>query len=247
MGLRTKKTYKKLMHQYALNFQFREPYQCLVDAAIVQDAARLPWDLIDGLKNTLHARQRVKPMITQCAMRHLYETDNQQLISYVKANFEKRRCGHHELEKPLSTLECFQSVVDPKSSGHNKNCYIICSQDPKVRAKMRGVRGVPQIYIERSVMIMEPMADISRAEQEGLERGKLRAGLAKRSTHYGNKRKREDDGQEATQLPPEERKKRKIKGPKQPNPLSMKKKKKRPEAPATSSTVSAVQSEPAVT
>jgi hypothetical protein len=53
------KQYRKLMHQYGLTFGFREPYQVLLDAEMVQDAVRFKMNLILGLERTLHGQ--VKP------------------------------------------------------------------------------------------------------------------------------------------------------------------------------------------
>lgn len=53
------KQYRKLMHHYERSFNFREPYQVLVDAEIIQDAARFSMNLAVGLERTLHAK--VKP------------------------------------------------------------------------------------------------------------------------------------------------------------------------------------------
>jgi len=50
------KQYRKLMHQYALTFNFHEPYQVLVDAQFVQDAARFKMDLVGGLERTLQGK-----------------------------------------------------------------------------------------------------------------------------------------------------------------------------------------------
>ncbi|KAF4627445.1 hypothetical protein G7Y89_g10711 [Cudoniella acicularis] len=58
----------------------------------------------------------VKPTITQCCMRQLYTTNDQSVIDSAKL-FERKRCGHHDLERPLSTLECLKSCVDPKGAG----------------------------------------------------------------------------------------------------------------------------------
>ena len=59
MRAKRAKKYRKLMHQYELTFSFREPYQVLVDAAMVQDAHRCKLDLALALERTLHAK--VKP------------------------------------------------------------------------------------------------------------------------------------------------------------------------------------------
>lgn len=53
------KQYRKLMQQYCLHFGFREPYQVILDAAILEDAANFKMDLVNGLAKTLHGQ--VKP------------------------------------------------------------------------------------------------------------------------------------------------------------------------------------------
>jgi U3 small nucleolar RNA-associated protein 23 len=233
-----KKAYRRLMQRYCMTFNFREPYQVLLDAEILQDAARFKMDMVAMLERTLQGK--VKPMVTQCTMRDLYNADppNQPLISLVKS-YERRRCNHHTLEKPLTTLECFSSVVDPKGSGTNKHRYVIASQDTRVRAKMRSILGVPLIYIHRSVMIMEPMAETSELQREYDERRKFRAGL--KSRERGNHGAAitdttEMDGEttqnSSTSNPTNQLRqvksagKKRRRGPREPNPLSVKKSKK---------------------
>ncbi|KAK4944809.1 hypothetical protein LTR28_008173 [Elasticomyces elasticus] len=225
------KQYRKLMHQYSLHFNFREPYQVLVDASMVQDTARFHMDLATSLERTLHGK--IKPT----------------------KSFERRRCDHHTLEEPLSTLECLTSVTDPKGSKTNKNRYVVASQDVEVRAHMRTIPGVPLIYVKRSVMVMEPMAGATEEVREREEKGKRKVGLRNmRGATTQMKRKREDDDENegradgeavelavgangitaasvsghmrasATQEPAPKKRKRGTKGP---NPLSVKKPKKR--------------------
>jgi U3 small nucleolar RNA-associated protein 23 len=47
-----------------------EPYQVLLDSQILQDTKRASIDIIPRLKGVLGGE--VKPMVTQCDMRHLY-------------------------------------------------------------------------------------------------------------------------------------------------------------------------------
>lgn len=175
-------------------------------------------------------------------MRHLYtaEPKDEVVIDHAKA-FERRRCGHHTLDKPLSTMECFASVIDPKSSHTNKNRYVVATQDPKIRAYLRTIPGVPVIYIKRSVMIMEPMGGATERVKEREEKAKFKAGIiGSRTTGTGQKRKRDDeevsgadDSDEDGSLGATENqtntklvKPKRRNGPKEPNPLSMKKAKK---------------------
>ncbi|KAI4740792.1 hypothetical protein E4T50_08774 [Aureobasidium sp. EXF-12298] len=235
------KQYRKLMHQYELSFNFRVPYQVLIDAEMIKDTFRFKMNLPLFLERTLHGQ--VKPMITQCSIRHLYTAEAPDAAAKnawidTAKSFERRRCNHHTLEEPLSTLECLKSVVDPKDSSTNKNRYVIASQDQKVRSAMRKITGVPLIYVNRSVMIMEPMATQTEEFREAEEMGKVRAGLKGRrgaAPEQALKRKRDDEDDEEegeakddgpaqdTDAAP---KKRVKKGPKGPNPLSVKKSKK---------------------
>lgn len=53
------KQYRKLMDKYQLSFNFREPYQVLVDADMVKDAAGFSMNLPLFLERTLHGQ--IKP------------------------------------------------------------------------------------------------------------------------------------------------------------------------------------------
>ncbi|KAI5841524.1 Fcf1-domain-containing protein [Morchella snyderi] len=236
------KAYRKLMSQYQMSFGFREPYQVLVDAEIVKDATKAKMDLAGGLERTLHGQ--TKPMITQCSIRHLYklsgaEFPDKDLAIDTAKRFERRRCNHHELEEPLPEKECIESVV--VHNGENKHRYCVATQIPEVRQALRAVPGVPLIYINRSVMIMEAMAPISAIKRERGEMVKFRLGIKDTRPKPANakKRKRDDDNDDPMDIDGEEgegegkageKKKKRQRGPKGPNPLSVKKKKK-PEAP----------------
>lgn len=176
------------------------------------------------------------PVITQCSIRHLYTIPDlprahKDALVAVAKKMERRRCNHHTLDHPLSTLECFSSVIDPRNSKINKNRYVIASQEEEVRRYCRGVKGVPLVYVKRSVMVMEPMADSSVGVREGIERGKLRTGLRANGHAAGVKRKRGESSDDVGQAQdsgshePQEGKglKKKTRGPKGPNPLSVKK------------------------
>lgn len=170
-------------------------------------------------------------MITQCSIRHLYslspsEHPHKEAAIDLAKKFERRRCNHHELPEPLSEKECMESVII--HNGENKHRYCVATQAPEIRQDLRAVPGVPLVYINRSVMIMEPMAPISAMKRERDERGKFVAGI-KDTRPKQAKRKREDEGAEAGKEEDggdkDKKKRTKIRGPKGPNPLSVKKKK----------------------
>jgi U3 small nucleolar RNA-associated protein 23 len=171
-------------------------------------------------------------------MRHLYAASSEPGVSYLidKAkSYERRRCNHlpEEYPEPLSTKECLASVVDPKDSKTNKHRYVVASQELEVRKHMRGIIGVPLLYIKRNVMIIEPMAGATADNRDREERQKFRDGLKGGRGSGSLKRKREDEIETGKKDEDVEagtpKKPKKVQGPKGPNPLSVKKPKKRPE------------------
>jgi U3 small nucleolar RNA-associated protein 23 len=145
-------------------------------------------------------------VITQCSISELYANADPAPINLAKS-FERRRCGH--IPNALSSDDCLTSCIN--ISGENKHRYVLATQDEQLRGEMRQVPGVPMVYIRRAVMIMEPPSPATLERREVHEREKL-GGLE------GSKRKRDGGDDEG-------RVKKKKKGSKEPNPLSVKKKK----------------------
>lgn len=207
------KAYKKQMNVYHYTFKFREPYQIIVDDEIVTTCQKSSFDIHKGLTRTIQAEN--KPMITQCCMQALYDTKNQESINLAKT-FERRKCNHREAIDPS---QCIESIVNIK--GQNKHRYIVASQDLQLRKKLRKIPGVPLIYMNRSVMVMEPISDVSNQYNMNYESKKLTGGLNDIEAGKLEKQNEGEDG-DGDEL---EVKKKKRKGPKEPNPLSVKKKK----------------------
>lgn len=211
------KSYKKQMNVYHYTFKFREPYQIIIDDEIVTTCQKSSYDINKGLTRTIQAQN--KPMITQCCIQALYNAKNQDAINLAKT-FERRKCNHREAIAPA---DCIQSIVD--INGENRHRYVVATQDLDLRRKLRQVPGVPLVYMNRSVMVMEPLSDASTKFSEEWENKKLTGGLNDLKAGKIVEKNEEDGGDGAPA-------KKKRKGPpKGPNPLSVKKKKK--EEPAT--------------
>ncbi|RLV83040.1 rRNA-processing protein UTP23 [Meyerozyma sp. JA9] len=207
------KSYRKQMLVYQHTFKFREPYQTIVHSDIVTLCQSASFDVAKGINRTIQAE--IKPMITQCCMQALYSTKNQDAIDIAK-KFERRRCNHPP-KAPLDPSECVESIVNV--DGKNKHRYIVATQDHELRKKLRQVPGTPLVYMNRSVMVMEPLSKKSAQISESLETSKLTGGL--------------NDAKNAGIVPKDVPEGKKRKGPKAPNPLSVKKKKvEAPEADA---------------
>ncbi|KZT30343.1 PIN domain-like protein [Neolentinus lepideus HHB14362 ss-1] len=198
------KTYRKLMSLYCLHFGFRQPYQVLVDSEMCKEATSSHLELAKQLGVVLQGN--VKPMITQCCIHELYlQGRSQQPAVDLAKTFERRKCNHREA---ISGDECLASVVGDT----NKHRYVIATQSQPLRSKLRKIPGVPLIHINRSVVVLEPPSDATLEKKETEEEQALLVPDA-----------------EKAHLPPIastiEPPKKKCKGPKGPNPLSVKKKK----------------------
>ncbi|EIM83399.1 Fcf1-domain-containing protein [Stereum hirsutum FP-91666 SS1] len=199
------KTYRKLMALYSLHFGFRQPYQVLVDSEMCKAAIALKE--VDFYKLMADSLQgTVKPMITQCCIHELYlQGKEQQPAVDLAKSFERRKCNHKEA---IPGDDCVSSVIGDK----NKHRYVVATQSQPLRVKLRSIPAVPILHMNRSVMILEPPSDTTLrakalAEQEALNPSTSEAARLRVSE------------------PPQESPKKKKKGPKGPNPLSVKKKK----------------------
>ncbi|KAF8508124.1 PIN domain-like protein [Gautieria morchelliformis] len=198
------KAYKRLMALYHLSFGFREPYQVLVDSEMCSISTSLKMDLVKQFAIVLQGS--VKPMITQCSIVELYKLGpSEQAAVELAKTFERRKCNHREA---ISGNECIASVVGDS----NKHRYVIACQSQVMRASLRGVPGVPIVHLNRTVMVLEPPSDATiQAKRRAEEKALLPSDPEQKQI--------KTDG-------PVDVPKRK-KGPKAPNPLSVKKKKVR--------------------
>ncbi|CCH42656.1 rRNA-processing protein [Wickerhamomyces ciferrii] len=190
------KAYRKQMLVYNHTFKFREPYQIIVDEQLVLTAEKQSFDLAKGLTRTVQAE--VKPK------------NNQPAIELART-FERRRCNH-DPKDPLPPHECIKSIVI--INNQNKHRYIVASENEQLRWSLRKIPGIPLIYMNRSVMVMEPLSKASAQVSNNMESAKLTKGL---NSVGGDENKNElNDSNKLL---------KKKRGPQEPNPLSIKKKK----------------------
>ena len=116
----------------------------------------------------------------------------------------------------------------------NEKRFVIATQDTELRKKLREVPGVPLIYLNRAVPVLEKQSQASIDFQNGVEKKKQAPSKWERrklhEQHTRNSTKSSSSSSSSSSL------RRKRKGPKNPNPLSVPKKKKIKTAASTSST-----------
>ncbi|KAK0481899.1 Fcf1-domain-containing protein [Armillaria novae-zelandiae] len=158
-------------------------------------------ELVKQITVVLHGD--VKPMMTQCCIHELYlQGKSRQNAVDLAKTFERRRCNHRD---PIPGDDCLKGVVGDT----NKHRYVIASQSQPLRSKLRSIPAVPLVHINRSVMVLEPPSDTTLASKQKTEEESLHPS-APDIALVGP----------SSDPPPKKRK-----GPKGPNPLSVKKKK----------------------
>ncbi|KAF9177987.1 hypothetical protein BGZ51_008045 [Haplosporangium sp. Z 767] len=241
MRLKRHKDYKRYMNMYCQSFGFRKPYQVLVDADFIEVALQQRMDLRTHIPKVLCDAS--KQMVTPCTMALLKSRGEDSSGAFLASKrFEKRRCKHQDA---VDESICLSEIIST-SNPHN---YVVASQSKKLRSKFGQVPGVPLLYINRANLILEPPSEASMFKCKQIEGGKTHASTKELQTLKAVKisgqgkisldSKLVKKLEEKKELKKEKREIKKAKllkkrmGPKEPNPLSVKKKKqKEPTAPA---------------
>ena len=173
------KAYRRLLHHYVLHYQFREPYQVLIDPTFAEALVRFQvHEPLKQLGSVLHGK--VKPMITQCCIAALYDAENharnelqnsdeqqtyKQAIALAKT-WERRKCNHKETQ---TAGACIASVIGEK----NQHRYMLAADDVQVRRSLRrSVPGLPIVHYSQSVLVLEPMSDVTERHITHMEQSK---------------------------------------------------------------------------
>ncbi|KAI9506649.1 Fcf1-domain-containing protein, partial [Coemansia spiralis] len=205
------KAYKRAMQFYQKNFGFREPYQVLVAADFILEAVSKNLRVVETLEETLQGK--IKPFVTFCTICDIRkESEHRAQAIAVSKSFEKRRCLHKD---PISGIQCIGEVMGDE----NKYNYCVAVQDDVLRAKLRSIPGVPIIHVKQSTMVLERISEAGKAA--GAAKAQEKQGLSELERKMLKAVKQKD--REAKLALRKPRAKKKIKGPKGPNPLSVKK------------------------
>ncbi|KAG0339739.1 hypothetical protein BG004_006696 [Podila humilis] len=234
MRLKRHKDYKRYMNMYCQTFHFRKPFQVLVDADFIQAALEQRIDLRTQIPKVLCDAS--KQMVTPCTMALLKSRGEDASGAFLASKrFEKRRCKHQEA---VDESLCLSQIIG-SSNQHN---YVVASQSKKLRSQFASVPGVPLLYINRANMILEPPSEASLSKCKQIESAKTHASTKELATLKTVKisqngqialdtklAKKLEDKAESKKAKRELQKAKILKkrmGPKEPNPLSVKKKKK---------------------
>ncbi|KAM8715689.1 hypothetical protein ACLKA7_002696 [Drosophila subpalustris] len=209
---RFKKSHKTLVY-FANNFDYREPYQVLIDATFCQAALQHKIGIEEQIRKYFQCN--VKLLTTQCIILEA-EALGAPLTgaTTIVKQFHVHKCGHEG--KPVAAAECIKSMT-------KDNRYIVASQDRLLQASLRKIPGRCLLYLHKATPVLEaPSAASKKIVQKRVKN--LMLGKQVDKIEY----MKEKQGLKAAEAPV---KNKRAKGPKNPNPLSCKKSKKQKQIP----------------
>ncbi|XP_063780550.1 rRNA-processing protein UTP23 homolog [Pseudophryne corroboree] len=212
MKITRQKHVKKHLSFYRNNFRFREPYQVLLDGTFCQAA----------LKNKIQIKEQLPKYFTgdvqlctsNCVLKELQSLGKELFgAKLIAQRFQVRHCAH--FKSPVSGSACLLSMVAEGNAHH----YFIATQDQELASKVKKQAGVPLLFIIQNTIVLDKPSPTSLAHVQAVQAGQLVP------EHQKQNLQQLKDEQGVSQIP--ERRGRKRRGVRGPNPLSCMKKKRK--------------------
>eukprot|EP00127_Corallochytrium_limacisporum_P004453 Clim_evm7s164 gene=Clim_evmTU7s164 len=209
MRVTRRKHARKHIQYYKLHHDFREPFQVIVDGTFAEVALKCRIQIAEQMPKYLSAK--VKLFTTRCVQKEVASLGPQ--FSGARAilkHFEFLHCRHKDSN--VSPKECIDALVSNGNAEH----YCVASQDLELRKKLQVYADIPLFYINYNTILLQPPPKARSKTDDDIELKRLKLAV--------------NAGQAGPKVEAETKKKRR--GAKGPNPLSMLKKKKQDRAAA---------------
>ena len=149
-------------------FAFRQPYQVLVDAEFCRELLKCKVVAKEILPVVLGGP--VKILASQCVLDELRRLDSvgEDGVSdsiFIAKRFEMRTCRHGGGK---SAVECVADLIGDSNQFH----YVVAVQNYELRKRLREVLGVPLVFVNRGLVLMEDpsKATLAPAPQKELQK-----------------------------------------------------------------------------
>ena len=158
MRLQRAKQYRKHLRFFKIVFGITEPYQMLLDGNFVHICLSKKFNVADRLTKLLQG-SRIAICTTRCIIAELESLGEtcRPALEFVTKFCKMVHCGHMTC---LSAANCISILVGES----NDKKYMVASQDADLRAHMRSVPGVPIVYANPTILILEPPSKMSMSD-----------------------------------------------------------------------------------
>ena len=160
MGRHKDKWIKKTVNYYRYVFKFDSPFKVILDGNIIAVSLKKKFDLKSKLESLLD--EKINIIITSCVFKEIQEIDKNipGLLSLV-STYKIEKCSHNL----LNPINCIQNYIGKK----NKNKYFVATQDKFLRSQLRKIPGVPLIFFDQNMLLIEKLSRISIEASERRE------------------------------------------------------------------------------
>ena len=227
MGRRKDKWIKKTLNFYRFVFKFDSPYKVIIDGNFAAMALNKKFEMKSSLEKFLD--EKVILIIPSCIFKEVQSIESKipgllKLLSQYKIE----QCKHNL----LTPTNCIRDYIGKK----NNSKYFVATQDNFLRVQLRKIPGVPLIFFEQNMLLMDKPSRISIEASERREnlkedpKQKEKKILSEKKDEISNFLVEEFKNSKYYKQKQEEFKINKLMGKirkkaKGPNPLSVKKKK----------------------
>ncbi|OZC08004.1 hypothetical protein X798_05000 [Onchocerca flexuosa] len=203
MKVKRYKRAKRIISIYRHNFGFEPPYQVLLDGTFAMAALQNKINLREQMPKYLNAEVDIR--VTNCVLKELEKLGPTLYGAlHICKQFDVESCPH----QPMRTaVECMKHMARRMKS---RTTFFFATQDNELTEALKQIPGIPILFIKYNAILVDKpsqatIQEIEKPKDELLEINELKKAL------FGES----------------EKPRRKRKGPKGPNPLSVKKKKRK--------------------
>ena len=160
MGRRKDKWIKKSLNFYKFVFKFDSPFKIIIDGNFAAMALNKKFEMKSSLEKLLG--EKVNLIIPSCIFKEVQSIENKipgllKLLSQYKIE----DCKHGL----LSPTNCIRDYIGNK----NQLKYFVATQDNFLRIQLRKIPGVPLIFFEQNMLLMDKPSKISIESSERKE------------------------------------------------------------------------------
>ena len=177
MGRRKDKWIKKTLNFYRFVFKFDSPYKVIIDGNFAAMALNKKFEMKSSLEKFLD--EKVILIIPSCIFKEVQSIESKipgllKLLSQYKIE----QCKHNL----LTPTNCIRDYIGKK----NNSKYFVATQDNFLRVQLRKIPGVPLIFFEQNMLLMDKPSRISIEASERRENLKEDPKQKEKRTYYFN-------------------------------------------------------------
>ncbi|CAK9297189.1 unnamed protein product [Gordionus sp. m RMFG-2023] len=161
MKIKRQKNSKKIVKFYKRSYNFKEPFQVLLDGTFCQAALTNQINIKEQLPKYLNGQ--ITFYTTSCILHELNNLGKPVYGAFhIAKQYKIKTCDH--VDKSIAANKCLLSMVKKGNPSH----YWIASQDPEITSKLSTYISVPLLYISYKAIHLTKPNDLTHKTADNL-------------------------------------------------------------------------------